>query len=71
MKDYKVGVFFEEGAILNINAESPEQAREKAMEILDLYAGVYYPDSYQRPDRQPRRVEAVHRDYMVTDVEVK
>ena len=63
MRDYRVGVFFEEGAVLNISAESPEQAREKAIEMLDLYAGVDYQDSYNS--------EAVHRDYTVTDVEVK
>ena len=63
MRDYRVGVFFEEGAVLNISAESPEQAREQAIEMLDLYAGVDYPDSYNS--------EAVHRDYTVTDVEVK
>ena len=63
MKDYRIGVFFEEGAVLNISAESPEQAKEKALEMLDSYAGVDYSDSYNS--------EVVYRDYTVTDVEVK
>jgi len=63
MKDYRIGVFFEEGAVLNISAESPEQAKEKAIEMLDLYAGVDYSDSSNS--------EVVYRDYTVTDVEVK
>ena len=61
MKTYNVGVFFEEGAVLRVDADSIEEAREKVKEVLDSFGGVDYPNKYQQ--------KTVYRDYMVTDVE--
>lgn len=63
MNNYKVGVYFEEGAVLSINADSLEQAREKAMDILDLFGGSDFPDKH--------KPNLVYRDYTVTDVELR
>lgn len=63
MQSYKVGVYVEEGVVLYIDAENPEQAREQAKKVLDDHAGVSYPKKYLH--------KTVHRDYMVTDVEEK
>lgn len=57
---FKVGVHFEEGTVLSIEADSPEQAKKKAEQILDDFAGASYPDEY--------RADPVHRDYMVASV---
>jgi len=57
---FRVGVHFEEGTVLSIDADSPEQARVKAEQILGDFAGANYPDEY-KPD-------PVHRDYMVASV---
>lgn len=60
MKEYRVGVHYQEGAVLRIYADSPEQAKEKAQEILEDSQAVYpYVDEQK----------IVHRETAVTDVE--
>jgi CO/xanthine dehydrogenase Mo-binding subunit len=58
-KRYRVGVNYQEGAVLTIYADSPEQAKEKAKEILDDTEA-----DYPYVDEQ----KIVHRETMVTDV---
>tara|TARA_B100001287_G_scaffold34539_1_gene24507 strand:- start:179 stop:382 length:204 start_codon:yes stop_codon:yes gene_type:complete len=60
MTEYKVSVHYNEGTVLTIEADSPEQAEEKAQGILEEHAEAYYPKEYA-PD-------PVHREYMVVDV---
>ena len=62
MTEYRVSVHYDEGTILYIKADSPEQAKAKAETILLDEASVSYPDKYA-PD-------VVHRDYMVIDVRI-
>ena len=57
---YKVSVHYDEGTVLTIKADSPEQAEAKAQAILEEHVEAYYPKEYA-PD-------PVHRDYMVVDV---
>ena len=59
--EYKVSVHYDEGTILYIDADSPEQAQEKAEKILLDEASVSYSSNYS-PD-------VVHRDYMVVECE--
>ena len=59
--EYKVSVHYDEGTILYIDADSPEQAQEKANKILLDEASVSYSSEYS-PD-------VVHRDYMVVECE--
>tara|TARA_Y100000022_G_scaffold69017_1_gene59410 strand:+ start:1210 stop:1413 length:204 start_codon:yes stop_codon:yes gene_type:complete len=59
--EYKVSVHYDEGTILYIDADSPEQAQEKAEKILLDEASVSYSSDYS-PD-------VVHRDYMVVECE--
>lgn len=61
MQSYKVGVYVEEGVVLYIDAENPDEAREQAKKVLDYHAGSSWPMKYLH--------KTVHRDYMVTDVE--
>ena len=61
MTKYRVSVHYDEGTILYIEADSPEQAEAKAEKILLDEASVSYPDKYA-PD-------VVHRDYMVVECE--
>ena len=61
MTEYKVSVHYDEGTILYIEADSPEQAKEKAETILSDKASVSYASKYAP--------NVVHRDYMVVDCE--
>lgn len=61
MKEYRVGVHYQEGTVLRIYADSPEQAKEKAQEILDDSVQAIYPDEC--------KPKIVHRETMVTDAE--
>ena len=61
MAEYKVSVHYDEGTVLTIEADSPEQAEAKAEQILLDEASVAYPDKYAP--------NPVHRDYMVVGVE--
>ena len=59
--EYRVSVHLEEGTVLRIKADTPEQARAKAKQVLDDYASSAYPLQYIP--------NPVHRDYMITDIE--
>ena len=59
--EYRVSVHYDEGTVLHIEADSPEQAQEKAEKILLDEASVSYASEYA-PD-------VVHRDYMVVECE--
>ena len=59
--EYRVSVHYDEGTVLHIEADSPEQAQEKAEKILLDEASVSYSSDYS-PD-------VVHRDYMVVECE--
>ncbi len=61
MKRYRVGVHYQEGAVLTVLADSPEQAKEKAQEILDDSVQAVYPNECKS--------KIVHRETMVTDAE--
>ncbi len=60
MTEYRVSVHYDEGTVLTVEADNPEQATAKAEQILLDEAHVAYPNKYA-PD-------VVHRDYMVIDV---
>ena len=62
MTEYKVSVHYDEGTILYIDADTPEQATAKAEQILLDEAHVAYPDKYA--------TKVVHRDYMVVECNV-
>ena len=64
MKEYRVGIHYQEGAVFRIYANSSEQAKEKAREILDD-SQVVFRSAY--PDMGVHKI--VHRETMVTDVE--
>lgn len=59
MTRYKVSVHYDEGTVLDIEADTPEQATAKAEQILLDEAHVAYPDKYAP--------NVVHRDYMVVE----
>ena len=61
MTEYQVSVHYDEGTILYIEADSPEQAKEKAEKILLDEASVSYSSEYAP--------NVVHRDYMVVECE--
>jgi len=61
MTEYQVSVHYNEGTVLYLEADSPEQAKEKAESILLDNASVDYPKEYVP--------NVVHRDYMVVDCE--
>ena len=60
MKEYRVGVHYQEGAVLRIYADSIEQAKEKAQEILEDSEAVFPYEGEQK---------TVHRETMVTNAE--
>ena len=59
--EYRVSVHYDEGTVLHIEADTPEQAQEKAEKILLDEASVDYPSKYTP--------NVVHRDYMVVECE--
>lgn len=61
MTEYQVSVHYSEGTVLYLEADSPEQAQEKAEKILLDEASVDYPKEYVP--------NVVHREYMVVDCE--
>ena len=60
MKEYKVGVHYQEGAVLVVLADSPEQAKKRAEEILDDTKADYPFSVFEN--------KIVHRETMVTNV---
>ena len=60
MKKYRVGVHYQEGTVLRIYADSPEQAKESAEEMLDDTKADYPFSVFEN--------KIVHRETMVTDV---
>jgi len=60
MKEYRVGVHYQEGVVLRIYADSIEQAKEKAEEILEDSEAVFPYEGEQK---------IVHRETMVTNAE--
>ena len=61
MKGYRVGVYYSEGTLLRIKANSPEEAEIKAQKILDDNVQAVFPDKCKS--------KLVHREVAVTDVE--
>ena len=59
MTEYRVSVHYDEGTVLHIEADTPEQAQAKAETILLDEAHVAYASEYA-PNQ-------VHRDYMIVD----
>tara|TARA_R100001132_G_C3252243_1_gene79034 strand:+ start:805 stop:1014 length:210 start_codon:yes stop_codon:yes gene_type:complete len=61
MKTYRVAICLEEGQVVKVKADSPEQAEEKAYQIAEEFGGTDYPKKHQ--------ADCVHRDYFVQDAE--
>lgn len=61
MKTYQIGIHFEEGVVLTVEAESKEAAEQIAMDAVDDYGGAEYPKKFNQ--------NCVHREYSVTDTE--
>ena len=61
MKTYRIGIHFEEGVVLTVEAESKETAEKIAMDAVDDYGGTEYPKKFNQ--------DCVHRDYSVTHTE--
>ena len=63
MNIYRVGVHYQEGTVLRIYADSPEQAKAKAQEILDDSVQAIYPDEC--------KPKIVHRETLVQDTDIE
>ena len=61
MKEYRVGVHYQEGAVLIVLADSAKQAKERAEEILDDTKADYPFSVFEN--------KIVHRETTVTNVE--
>ena len=61
MKTYQIGIPFEGGVVLTIEAESKEAAEQIAMDAVDDYGGAEYPKKFNQ--------KCVHREYLVTHTE--
>ena len=57
MRYYRVGVHYQEGTILTIYANSPEEAESKAEEILNDSVQAIYPEEC--------KPKIVHREFIV------
>ena len=59
MKTYRVAICLEEGVVVEVKANSEEDAEIKADKLADDYGGTDYPTEYN-PDR-------VHREWFTQD----
>lgn len=60
-KLFRVAICLEEGVVVQVRAESPEDAEEKAYELADYWGGSSYPSEH-KPDR-------VHREFFTQEPE--
>lgn len=61
LKKYRVGVYFEEGQVLTVEAESKEAAEKIAMDAIEEYGGTEYPKKFNQ--------DGVHREFSVNEIE--
>ena len=61
METYRVGIHFEEGQVLTVEAESKEAAEKIAMDAAELFGGTEYPKKFNQ--------DGVHREFCVTHIE--
>ena len=61
MAKFRVAICFEEGVVIEVDANSVGEAEAKAEEIADYFAGSRYPEDYN-PNR-------VHRSFYTQDGE--
>ena len=57
MKTYRVGIHFEEGQVLTVEAESKEAAEKIAMDAVEEWGGTEYPKKFNQ--------DGVHREFCV------
>ena len=61
MTIYQVGIHFEEGQVLTVEAESEEAAQKIAMDAVEECGGTEYPKKFNQ--------KCVHREYCVAHTE--
>jgi len=61
MKTFKVSICLEEGQVVTVKANTPEEAEQKAYQIGAELGGTNYPEEYD--------ANCVHRDFFTQDVE--
>ncbi len=61
MKKYKVIINLEEGVVVEVNAESAEDAEQKAYALAEYWGGSSYPKEY--------KANHIRREYFVEDAE--
>ena len=61
LKKYRVGIHFEEGQVLTVEAESKEAAEKIAMDTIEEYGGTEYPKKFNQ--------DGVHREFCVAHIE--
>ena len=61
MKKYKVIINLEEGVVVEVNAESAEDAEQKAYALEEYWGGSSYPKEY--------KANHIRREYFVEDAE--
>ena len=65
-KEYRVGVAYEEGFVVDVKADSKEQASKKVYDRVDEYGDCIISDVPKYHDKK-----VVHREWFVTNVEEK
>ena len=61
IKKYKVIINLEEGVVVEVNAESAEDAEQKAYALAEYWGGSSYPKEY--------KANHIRREYFVEDAE--
>ena len=65
MKEYRVGVAFEEGFSVKVKADSEEQANKKVYDMVNEYGACTISDEVQKYHDK----KVVHREWLIVDVE--
>ena len=61
MKTYRVSICLDEGQVVKVKANTPEEAEQKAHQIAEDFGGTDYPEEYG--------ANCVHRNFFTQDVE--
>jgi|13_taG_2_1085334.scaffolds.fasta_scaffold134875_1 hypothetical protein len=69
MKKYKVGFHYEQGSVIEVEAESAEAAEEAVLEWAANEAGLNNPNAFEQVAYKVQNLNVVHRDYLVSDID--
>ncbi len=70
MKNYRVSFHYEQGSVIEVEAESAEAAEKAVLEWVASEAGLRNPNAFEQVAYNVgESLNVVHRDYLICDIE--